>query len=89
MLILESKNYFKDPPNASLEKWWQVLINIEADFIAQVDGDILVQDSHWCAVELAHQLKNWLRDSSRAFSYISMDTEDETLLWFKPVADGT
>ena len=89
MFVLESKNYFKDSPNTPLEEWWQVLINVESNFTAYVDGDVLVQDSHWCAVELAYHLKNWLKDSSQAFSYTSMDTEDENLLWFKPVGDGT
>ena len=90
MFILESKNYFKDPPNAPLEVWWQVLINVnvEADFTAYIGDDILVRESHWCAVEFAQQLKGWLKDSSQAFSYTSMDTEDENLLWFEPVADG-
>ena len=82
-LALLVDRVYIDPPGLTVSEWIEALINIEGDFAVRLPSGILVADTHWCVVELADQLRRWLRTADADFFYISMDDEEEGLLWFR------
>lgn len=72
-----------DPPGLTVSEWYQALVNVEGDFAVRLPSGVLIEDSHWCVVELAHALRGWLRTADEDFVYTSMDDEEEGLLWFR------
>lgn len=77
-----------EPPGQAISDWCSALVNIEGDFAVHLPSGLLLQDSHWCVVELAHELRRWLAlDQREDFFYTSMDDEEEGLLWFRQEAD--
>lgn len=71
------------PPGLAISDWLYALVNIEGDFAVRLPSGVLVEDTHWCVVELARDLRRWLRAPDEDFVYTSMDDEEEGLLWFR------
>jgi hypothetical protein len=87
-LRLRTRQVITDPVDRQIEEWWQALLNIEGIFTVEVSEGLLLEETHWCIVELASELKKWLPDGQlgNEFVYTSMDEEKEGLLWFRPVS---
>ena len=88
VLRLSIRQVTTDPVDRQIEEWWQALLNIEGIFTVEVSKGLLLEEPHWCIVELASALKKWLPEGplGNEFVYTSMDEEQEGLLWFRLVS---
>ena len=69
----------------------EVLLRIVARLVVTDDGTELFAESEFPIVELAQHLWRWLRVgavNNSGFTYKSMESEQEDLLWFARESDG-
>ena len=79
-LELRFEGLREDPP---VRDKYELLLRIEAEFIAEADGVVILEQPHFSIVELASQLSMWLESGAATdFNYESMDAE-EIILWFR------
>jgi hypothetical protein len=88
VLRLRIRQVITDPVDIQIEEWWQALLRIEGIFTVEVSEGLLLEEPHWCIVELASALEKWLPEAQlgNEFVYTSMDDEQEGLLWFRLVS---
>jgi hypothetical protein len=79
-LELRFEGLREDPPIRHQD---DLLLRIEARFVAEADGVVILDEPHFSIVELASQLSQWMaRGAATDFNYESMDAE-EVVLWFR------
>lgn len=85
MIELSAYDFSIDPPQTAIREWWQILINIEATFCITVGKVQIIQEPHYCVVELVNALRRWEASSTYLsdFEYESMNEEETELLWFR------
>jgi hypothetical protein len=84
-LELRFEGLREDPP---IRAHYDLLLRIEARFVAEADGVVILDEPHFSIVELASQLSQWLtRGAATDFNYESMDAEG-IILWFRNCASG-
>lgn len=75
----------EDPP---IRYQYDLLLRIEARFVVEADGVVILDEPHFPIVELASQLSQWTSDGAVTdFNYESMDAE-EVILWFRKSASA-
>ncbi|MEM9156135.1 MAG: hypothetical protein AAGB13_14060 [Cyanobacteria bacterium P01_F01_bin.33] len=90
MIEIAASNFEIDPPTTRIKEWWQAELNIQATLTVTVDGEIILQEPHWCVVELSQALSQWEANCNweTGFQYNSMDEEESNLLCFKQSETG-
>ncbi len=90
MIQFSARDFEIDPPKTKIREWWQAELNIQATFTVKVDGETILEEPHWCVVEMVHALNRWVSegDWKLDFVYESMDDEEPELLWFKQSTSG-
>jgi hypothetical protein len=89
-MSLAFENLHGDGP---LESKWDRLLKIVGDFEIQIDERCLFFGSEFPLVEFWLQLTRWLGqleedDPPSDFEYVSMESEQEPLIWFRRSAGG-
>ncbi|KAI9131311.1 hypothetical protein [Acaryochloris sp. CCMEE 5410] len=85
MIELSASDFSISPPQIAIREWWQALINIEATFCITIGKIQMIQEPHFCVVELVNALRCWEASSNYLsdFEYESMNEEETELLWFQ------
>lgn len=90
MIELSAYDFSIDPSQIAIKEWWQALINIEATFCLSVGKVQIIQEPHYCVVELVNALRRWEASSNYLsdFGYESMNEEETELLWFRLTSEN-
>lgn len=90
MIELSASDFSIDPPQIAIQYWGQALTNIEATFCLSVGKVQIIQEPHYCIVELVNALRRWEASSNYLsdFEYESMNEEETELLWFRLTSEN-
>lgn len=85
---LSVSNFRIDPPDTKIQRCYHAMINIEAKLSITDSIGLYFEEEFFTVVELAAQLKKWLKSKRSTFIFESMDDDIEELLVFKPYNNG-
>jgi len=85
---LEFKFQITDFNIDNIEKDWQLILRIVADFEILINGKVFFNEPQFPVVEFAMQAAAWSRNVKENFDYESMESDESPLIWFNSKNDN-